>query len=265
MSLLYRKGIVVPRYFWQMVFPWSKFRNGLVTVTFQLRQTFTHIWITAQSWLRLTQCWVAWGLLRTEKEKPAAGKTDYWRGFWRRRWDSNPRGAHRTKTISSRSRYDRFDTSPSFYFNMLFIISNLPLFGNSPFYESLFGKALPNHTLKGIDYWNELEEDSSCMEQAFSIFINNIELDNGRNVLILNIVKKGPQNISENIFSQTIWELGIRTAPSKPIKINLIVPPVLYFQQCLPESTLFNAAVQKADKNSHYSPCYKEIKWYNCL
>lgn len=106
--------------------------------------------------------------------------------------------------ISSRSRYDRFDTSPSFYFNMLFIISNLPLFGNSPFYESLFGKALPNHTLKGIDYWNELEEDSSCMEQAFSIFINNIELDNGRNVLILNIVKKGPQNISENIFSQTI-------------------------------------------------------------
>ena len=34
-------------------------------------------------------------------------------GFlWRRRWDSNPRGAHHAKTISSRSRYDHFDTSP---------------------------------------------------------------------------------------------------------------------------------------------------------
>lgn len=97
-----------------------------------------------------------------------------------------------------------------------------------------------------------------------------IELDNGGNVLILNIVKKGPQNISENILSQTIWELGIRTAPSKPIKIKLIVPLILYilvnsFQQCLPERALFNVTIQKADKNSHYSPCYKEIKWYNCL
>ena len=32
--------------------------------------------------------------------------------LWRRRWDSNPRGAHHAKTISSRSRYDHFDTSP---------------------------------------------------------------------------------------------------------------------------------------------------------
>ena len=38
-----------------------------------------------------TQCSMAWALHRTEKEKPAAGKTDYWRDFWRRRWDSNPR------------------------------------------------------------------------------------------------------------------------------------------------------------------------------
>lgn len=37
--------------------------------------------------------------------------------------------------------------------------------------------------LEGIDYLNELEEDSSCMEQAFSIFMNNIELDNEGNVL----------------------------------------------------------------------------------
>ena len=34
------------------------------------------------------------------------------RFLWRRRWDSNPRGAHHAKTISSRSRYDHFDTSP---------------------------------------------------------------------------------------------------------------------------------------------------------
>jgi len=25
---------------------------------------------------------MAWALHRTEKEKPAAGKTDYWRDFW---------------------------------------------------------------------------------------------------------------------------------------------------------------------------------------
>ena len=46
-----------------------------------------------------------------EREKPAAGKTDYWRDFWRRRWDSNPRTLA-DQTISSRSRYDHFDTSP---------------------------------------------------------------------------------------------------------------------------------------------------------
>jgi hypothetical protein len=34
---------------------------------------------------------MVWDLLRTKKEKPAAGKTGYWRTFWRRRWDSNPR------------------------------------------------------------------------------------------------------------------------------------------------------------------------------
>ena len=31
--------------------------------------------------------------------------------FWRRRWDSNPRGLA-PNTISSRARYDHFDTSP---------------------------------------------------------------------------------------------------------------------------------------------------------
>ena len=49
-------------------------------------------------------------LHRTEK-KPAAGKPGYWRDFWRRRWDSNPRTLA-DQTISSRSRYDHFDTSP---------------------------------------------------------------------------------------------------------------------------------------------------------
>ena len=54
---------------------------------------------------------MAWALQRTEKEKPAAGKTDYWRDFWRRRWDSNPRTLA-DQLISSQSRYDHFDTSP---------------------------------------------------------------------------------------------------------------------------------------------------------
>ena len=54
---------------------------------------------------------MVWDLLRTKKEKPAAGKTGYWRTSWRRRWDSNPRTLA-DQTISSRSRYDHFDTSP---------------------------------------------------------------------------------------------------------------------------------------------------------
>ena len=40
-----------------------------------------------------------------------AEKTGYWRTFWRRRWDSNPRTLA-DQTISSRSRYDHIDTSP---------------------------------------------------------------------------------------------------------------------------------------------------------
>ena len=58
-----------------------------------------------------TQCSMAWALHRTEKEKPAAGKTDYWRDFWRSGWDSNPRNLA-VQLISSQSRYDHFDTAP---------------------------------------------------------------------------------------------------------------------------------------------------------
>ena len=54
---------------------------------------------------------MVWALQRIEKEKPAAGKTDYWHDFWRRRWDSNPRTLA-DQLISSQSRYDHFDTSP---------------------------------------------------------------------------------------------------------------------------------------------------------
>ena len=54
---------------------------------------------------------MVWGLLRTKKEKPAAGKTGYWRTFWRKRWDSNPRTLA-DQLISSQSRYDHFDTLP---------------------------------------------------------------------------------------------------------------------------------------------------------
>ena len=54
---------------------------------------------------------MAWALHKIEKEKPAAGKTDYWRGFWRSGWDSNPRNLA-VQLISSQSRYDHFDTAP---------------------------------------------------------------------------------------------------------------------------------------------------------
>ena len=58
------------------------------------------------------RCSMVWDLFRTKKEKPAAGKTSYWQGFWRRRWDSNPRTLA-DQLISSQSRYDHFDTSPN--------------------------------------------------------------------------------------------------------------------------------------------------------
>ena len=54
---------------------------------------------------------MAWALRKIEKEKPAAGKTDYRRGFWRSGWDSNPRNLA-VQLISSQSRYDHFDTAP---------------------------------------------------------------------------------------------------------------------------------------------------------
>ena len=54
---------------------------------------------------------MAWALRKIEKEKPAAGRTDYWRGFWRSGWDSNPRNLA-VQLISSQPRYDHFDTAP---------------------------------------------------------------------------------------------------------------------------------------------------------
>ena len=53
------------------------------------------------------QCSMVWALQRIEKEKPAAGKTDYWRDFWRSGWDSNPRNLA-VQLISSQSRYPDF-------------------------------------------------------------------------------------------------------------------------------------------------------------
>ena len=47
--------------------------------------------------------------LKKKSQQPE--KTDCWRDFWRRRWDSNPRTLA-DQLISSQSRYDHFDTSP---------------------------------------------------------------------------------------------------------------------------------------------------------
>ena len=43
----------------------------------------------------------------TQKTKPPQKD-----GFWRRRWDLNPRARFADNTISNRARYDHFDTSP---------------------------------------------------------------------------------------------------------------------------------------------------------
>ena len=45
------------------------------------------------------------------KKKKSRNPHGYWIFRWRRRWDSNPR-ALSDNSISSRARYDRFDTSP---------------------------------------------------------------------------------------------------------------------------------------------------------
>lgn len=37
--------------------------------------------------------------------------------------------------------------------------------------------------LEGIDYISEMQEESSFIEQAFAIFMNNLELDSAGNVL----------------------------------------------------------------------------------
>lgn len=46
-------------------------------------------------------------------KKKKAPCTAWHFSFWRRRRDSNPRAAHHGNTISSRARYDHFDTSPA--------------------------------------------------------------------------------------------------------------------------------------------------------
>ena len=69
---------------------------------------------TRESAAVLTECRVALASARAEKEKPAAGETDYWRDFWRKRWDSNPRTLA-DQLISSQSRYDHFDTLPCMF------------------------------------------------------------------------------------------------------------------------------------------------------
>ena len=69
-----------------------------------------------------------------DHEKRKIQQTRMVTGFlWRRRWDSNPRGAHHAKTISSRSRYDHFDTSPYMSARRFF----LPFFGEKGLWKEL--------------------------------------------------------------------------------------------------------------------------------
>ena len=65
---------------------------------------------------------MVWALQRIEKEKPAAGKTDYWRDFWRSGWDSNPRNLA-VQLISSQSRYDHFDIAPCLFPPAILVVS----------------------------------------------------------------------------------------------------------------------------------------------
>ena len=130
-------------------FQWSRFRNGLVTVTFLPQQTSMLTLITVQNcrqqrpWYR-DFIWAAritrnrqkmrqfrreLRLIRRElrqkpdwprkiktpkspqKRRKARQKPCFSKENWRRGRDSNPRGIA-PKLISSQPRYDRFDTSP---------------------------------------------------------------------------------------------------------------------------------------------------------
>ena len=48
---------------------------------------------------------------RRRRDPISASNSDF--QFWRKGWDSNPRGAFARRPISSRRRYDRFGTLPS--------------------------------------------------------------------------------------------------------------------------------------------------------
>ena len=67
------------------------------------------------------------------KKEKSRNPHGYWIFRWRRVWDSNPRGAHHAKTISSRSRYDHFDTSPYMSARRFF----LPFFGGKGLWKEL--------------------------------------------------------------------------------------------------------------------------------
>ena len=52
-----------------------------------------------------------------QKKNPYQVRLD--KGLWRNGRDSNPRAAHHGNTISSRARYDHFDTIPKCLFHQL--------------------------------------------------------------------------------------------------------------------------------------------------
>ena len=107
-SVFMISGIAVRRCFWKTVFLWNRFKSGLVIAIFQPQPIFMHIWIAVPNWFRLMQCWMVWEWILNKKASSWKSTTDL---FLRRRWDSNPRTLT-DQTISSRSRYDHFDTSP---------------------------------------------------------------------------------------------------------------------------------------------------------
>ena len=99
---------------WKTMFPWSRFRSGSGTAISARPPTSTPTWRRTPRPARRTPCSAPWALkrweIRAQNKKKAKQHMSLGR-MWRRGWDSNP-CAVSDKLISSRGRYDRFDTSP---------------------------------------------------------------------------------------------------------------------------------------------------------
>ena len=99
--------------------------------------------------------------------------------------------------------------------------------------------------LEGIDYLSVLDEDSSCMEQAFFIFMNDIELDHEGNVFdtIIEQIKKTAQKILHFVFHS-------RTKQRQNLKsVVLWCTKLCKISNLLNHSLIINLLIKWSDTN----------------